>query len=155
MSTVVIYNSKTGFTKQYAKEIAEETGAELLTLADAQKKTLDGYDTIVFGSWTMAGQIVKLDWFKSNMAKWAGKKLIVFSTGATPTDSPDIEKNLNNAFSEAERENISVFYCQSGIRYEQMSLVHKLIMKMVKQTNSFDATDKKYIEPIVDMIKVG
>ena len=32
MKTIIIYSSNTGFTEQYAKWIAEETDAKLLTI---------------------------------------------------------------------------------------------------------------------------
>ena len=57
MKTIVIYSSKTGFTRQYAEWIAKETGAECLPLAEAKKKDLAGYDAIVFGGWACVGSI--------------------------------------------------------------------------------------------------
>lgn len=37
MQTIVIYNSKTGFTKRYAEWIAETAGAGCLPLSEAKK----------------------------------------------------------------------------------------------------------------------
>lgn len=67
---------------------------------------------------------------------------------------------------------ISVFYCPGGFNYEKMSVSSKLMMKMfVKALNakkekteaekemikmissSYDISDKKYIEPILECLK--
>lgn len=172
MKTIVIYNSQTGFTKQYAQWIAEATGADCLALADAKKKNMDAYDAIVFGGWACAGSISKLSWFKSNIDKWAGKKLIVFCVGASPLESPDVEPALNRNFNEAELKKINVFYCPGGLNYEKMHAPSKLAMKMLVKTlkakknktaeeqemlkmisASYDISDRKYIEPILKYLE--
>ena len=94
MKTIVIYHSQTGFTKRYAKWIADAAGADCLDLSEAKKKNLDKYDAIIFGGFACAGSISKLGWFKSHIEQWADKKLIAFCVGASPIDSPDIEPAL-------------------------------------------------------------
>lgn len=172
MKTIVIYNSQTGFTKQYAQWIAEATGADCLALADAKKKNLDAYEAIIFGGWACAGSISKLSWFKSNIDKWADKKLIVFCVGASPLESPDVESALNRNFNESELKKVSVFYCPGGLNYEKMHAPSKLAMKMLVKTlkakknktaedeemikmisASYDISDKKYIEPILKCLE--
>lgn len=171
MKTAVIYTSQTGFTKKYAQWISEETGADCFELGTAKKQDFDQYDAIVFGGWACAGKISKLSWFKSHMAQWLGKLLIVFCTGGSPAESPEIETFLRNNFSEAEREKVSVFYCPGGFQYEKMSAGSKLIMKMFQKmvgakkdktevdremlkmiSHSYDISDKKYVEPIIKLI---
>ena len=171
MKTAVIYNSQTGFTKKYAEWIAEATGADCLELKAAKKQDFDNYDAIVFGGWACAGRISKISWFKSNMDKWSDKLLIVFCTGGSPAESPDIEAFLFSNFDEAQRERVSVFYCPGGFNYEKMSAGSKLMMKMFQKmvgakkdkteddikmlkmiSHSYDISDKKYIEPIIKLI---
>lgn len=168
MKALVIYHSQTGFTKRYAKWIAEATGADCLELSEAKKKTMDEYEAIIFGGWACAGGISKLSWFKSNIDKWTGKKLIAFCVGGSPMESPDIEPALKRNFTESEREKVSVFYCPGGFNYEKMSAPSKLMMKIFIKTlkakkdktreeeemikmisSSYDISDKKYIEPIL------
>lgn len=172
MKTVVIYNSQTGFTKRYAQWIAEATGGDCMELNEAKKKSMDEYDSIVFGGWAVAGTISKLNWFKSNIEKWDGKKLVAFCVGASPLENPDIEPTLKNNFSETEWEKVKVFYCPGGFNYEKMSATSKLMMKMfikalkakkdkteqeevmIKMiSSSYDISDKKYIEPILECLK--
>lgn len=172
MKVIVIYNSQTGFTKRYAQWIAEATGADCFELAEAKKKNMSTYEAIIFGGWACAGGISKLSWFKSNIDKWADKKLIAFCVGGSPFDSPEIEPALKQNFKESELKKVSVFYCPGGFRYEKMSAPSKLMMKMFIKTlkakknkteadeemikmisSSYDISDKKYIQPILNCLE--
>lgn len=143
-----------------------------MELNEAKKKSMDEYDAIVFGGWAVAGTISKINWFKGNMDKWTGKKLIAYCVGGSPLENPDIEPTLRNNFSEKEWEKVKVFYCPGGFNYEKMSASSKLMMKMfikalkakkekteqeevmIKMiSSSYDISDKKYIEPILECLK--
>lgn len=171
MKAIVIYNSQTGFTKRYAHWIAEKSGADCCELRAAKKKNMDEYDAIVYGGWACAGGISKLSWFKGNINKWKGKKLIVFCVGGSPLENPEIEPALKKNFSEDEMKRVSVFYCPGGFNYEKMSKASKLMMKMFIRTlkakknktkeeetmikmisSSYDISDIKYITPILECI---
>lgn len=173
MKTIVIYNSQTGFTKRYAEWIAEATGADCLELSAAKKKDLAAYDAIIFGGWACAGNISKLSWFKGNIDRWDGKKLIAFCVGASPIDNPEIDIALKRNLNESEYKKVKIFYCPGGLNYEKMSTPSKLMMKMfVKKlkaqkdkteaeqimvkmiSSSYDISDRKYIEPILQYLKV-
>ena len=172
MKIIVIYNSQTGFTKRYAQWIAEATGADCLELSAAKRKSMDAYEAIVFGGWACAGSISKLNWFKSNIDKWADKKLIAFCVGGSPIDNPEIEQALKQNFKESELKKVNIFYCPGGFNYEKMSASSKLMMKMfikmlkakkdkteaeqemIKMiSTSYDISDKKYIDPILECLK--
>ncbi len=172
MKTIIIYTSQTGFTKRYAEWIAEAAGADCLELSAAKKKDFTSYEAIIFGGWACAGNIYKIGWFKGNINKWADKKLIAFCVGASPIENPDIEEAFQRIFNESERKKVKVFYCPGGFNYEKMSAPSKLVMKifikilkskkdktekeraMIEMiSSSYDISDKKYIEPILDYLK--
>ncbi len=172
MKTIVIYNSQTGFTKCYAEWIAEATGADCLELSAAKRKDLTAYEAIIFGGWACAGHINKISWFKGNIDKWTDKKLIAFCVGASPIDNPEIEVALKQNLNEPELKKVKTFYCPGGFNYEKMSVPSKLMMKMFLKTlkakkektaeeqiminmisSSYDISDKKYIEPILQYLK--
>ncbi|MDE6663424.1 MAG: flavodoxin domain-containing protein [Lachnospiraceae bacterium] len=173
MKTIVIYNSQTGFTKRYAEWIAEASGADCLELSAAKKKDLTAYNAIIYGGWACAGSISKISWFKSNIDKWTDKMLIAFCVGASPIENPEIEPALKQNFTESELQKINVFYCPGGFNYEKMSAPSKLAMKMFTKalkakknkteteqemvkmiSTSYDISDKKYIEPILECLKM-
>lgn len=172
MKTIVIYTSQTGFTKRYAEWIAEAMGADCFELSVAKKKDLATYEAIIFGGWACAGSISKISWFKQNMDKWADKKLIAFCVGGSPIDNPEIDIALKRNFNESEQKKVKTFYCPGGFNYEKMSTPSKLMMKMFVKTlkakkdkteaeeimvkmisSSYDISDKKYIEPILQYLK--
>lgn len=170
MKAIVIYNSQTGFTKKYAEWISQNAGCECVEFATGSKMDLSSYDAIVFGGWCMAGQVTKLSWFKKQMPAWfaAGKKLIVFAVGATPSEAPEVEVAMKNLFTDEERKMVKAFYCQGGLDYDKMNWSSKkmmqLLVKVLKKnknpteddkkkiellSKSYDISDKKYIEEIV------
>lgn len=172
MKTAVIYNSQTGFTKRYAQWIADAFLADCVELSAAKNKDFSQYDAIVFGGWACGGTISKLAWFKSHIDQWKGKKLIAFCVGASPIESPQVQPALDQNFTDEEKKNVKVFYCPGGFDYEKMPLPSKLMMKvftkvlkskknkndyeqeMLKMiSSSYDISDKKYIEPIIDALK--
>ena len=174
MKTLVIYSSRTGFTKRYAEWIAERTQGDLLELKDARKKD-DGffapYDAIVFGSWAMGGSFVKLKWFLEKAPAWKGKRLAAFGVGASPNGSPEIDAALQRMVPDTLKKEVRVFYCQGGLDYDKMSFPYKQMMRMfasslAKKKNatedekkqaamiseSYDVSDIRYTDPIVAWI---
>ena len=173
MKTVIVYKSKTGFTKKYAEMIAAEVSCELVELKKAKPEKLAGYDTVVFGTRFFAGMVDEFKKAKELFEKSGAKKFLVFATGATPNAAENIVNDMwKNNFSEEELEKIPHFYMQSGICYEKMPFGEKMMMKMAAKMmknqkekdemgqgfeealkGSFDISDKVYTEPIVKFLK--
>ena len=174
MKSIVIYNSKTGFTKKYAEWISEAAGCECVELKKAGKVKLAEYDSIVFGGWCMAGGLSKLPWFKKQIPALsvAGKKLIVLMVGASPAESKEAQDSLRRNFTDDEWNKVKAFYCPGGFNYEKMGAMSRFMMKMFTTmlankkdateaernmaqmiTHSYDISDKKYIEPILAELK--
>ncbi|MBE5804378.1 MAG: flavodoxin [Clostridiales bacterium] len=165
MKAIVIYQSKTGFTKRYAEWIAVALGCEAKAWKDAQSMSLADYDTLIYGGWFHAGSIVGLKKFLRK-AEPLGKKLAVFAVGAGPAESPDIESSLRRNFTGEQYSRIPAFYMPGGLNYEKMGAVDKAMMAvfraMVKKQEgensqmyqmlckSYDLADEKYIEPLVE-----
>jgi hypothetical protein len=66
MKTIVIYKSKTGYTKQYAQWIAEELSADILPADKVSFQKLAEYDCIIFGGRLYAVGIDGLSLIKKN-----------------------------------------------------------------------------------------
>ena len=175
MKTIIVYSSQTGFTKRYAQWLAEELGAELLTLAEAKKQSSEFFDSaeeIIYGGWVMGGKVVQSEWRKGKLPAWKGKKLVLFCVGACPNEIPEVEEALRNVLTDEEGKYAKAFYCQGGLSYEKMKLPSRLAMKafaaMIKKkknateqdkkmgemiSHSYDISDKKYIMPIVKYLR--
>ena len=173
MKTLIVYTSQTGFTKRYAEWIAEKSQADLLNLKDVLKKNISffaEYDTVIYAGWCMAGKVVKLDWFLQKAANLKEKKLAVVAVGASPNEAPETAVAMGNLLSDEQKQYIKVFYCQGGINYDKMKFPFKFAMKMFSNSlkkskdpkqreqgefidHSYDISDIKFIEPVLDFFK--
>lgn len=132
MKKIVIYNSKTGFTKQYASWIAEELECEAISIQNVTKESTKPYQIIIYGGGITAGQIGGLKKFKNIMLEQTDKQVIVFATGATPMEHKENLKGIIDAnFTEEEKINIPFYYFQSGINYENMKHGGRMVLKML------------------------
>lgn len=166
MKTIVIYNSQTGFTKQYAQWIAQELQCDSISLQRINEIALSEFDTIIFGSWCHAGRIKKLNWVFDELKKDANKNYVVFAVGASPMNSPDVEKTMEQNI--PKNSIIKGFYFQGGLNYEKMNLSSRAMMKlfssMLKKkkdatesekkmaemvSRSYDISDKRFIVPLL------
>lgn len=168
MKTIVMYRSKTGFTKRYAEWIGEELGCKVVAWKDAQSLDLSDYDTLIYGGWCHAGSILGAKKFLQK-AEGLNKRVAVFAVGASPADSPDIEPAMKKNFTAEQWQHIKAFYCPGGLNYERMGAMDRALMAafraMVKKQEgessvmyqmlckSYDLTDRKYIQPLVAFCK--
>ena len=169
MRAIVVFNSKTGFTRKYAEWIAQELGCKAMSVKQANYSDCD---VVLYGGWIMANKIAGLDKIKSNQTIRA-KKLIVYATGLTGmSDTEEIEKIKNANLTESEQKDIPFYYFEGGINYEKMGLLSKSMLKMLykslakkqdrteKETNmmkslesSVDHSDRVNIKPLIDYVK--
>ena len=170
---IVIYKSSTGFTKRYAEMIGEKVECTLLDYRAITEKALSGYDIIIFGSRAHAGMIDGYKHIKSMLQKCTAGKVALFVTGATPNAAEDtINEFWRQNLTGDELKKIPHFYMQSGLCYEKMGFVDKLMMKifaamMAKKkdkssyekdlgqviSSSYDISSEKYVEPLVAFMK--
>ena len=177
MKTLVIYTSQTGFTKRYAEWISEELNADIYELKDVKKKTNDffePYEAIIYAGCCMAGMVVKVKWFFERAAYWNNKMLSVVAVGASPNDNPEVDEFLKSLLTDEQRALIKAFYCQGGINYDKMKFTSRTAMKMFanslkknknsseddkkkgeKISKSYDITDKRFIDPVVNFVRGG
>lgn len=144
MKIIVVYNSKTGFTKKYGEWIGQELGCKAVPI---NKADYSNCDLIIYGGWMMASKIAGLDKIKNN-ASVKGKKLIVYATGMTgQNEEKAIEKIKNDNLTAMEQKEIPFYYFEGGIDYKAMGFFSKMIMKMMykslakKQDRTADETN--------------
>jgi menaquinone-dependent protoporphyrinogen IX oxidase len=170
MKTIIICNSKTGFTKRYADWIAEEICCDVIPYNDFHKIIINADDLVIFGSRIHAGKVEHLDKIKPRFDK---QNLIIFATGGTPASEADvIEKIWSNNITNTDLKLIPHFYMQSGLDYEKMGFVDKSIMKIAAKLmnrkkdktdaeagfeqamkSSYDISSRDCIMPLVEFVK--
>ena len=89
MNTIVIYKSKYGSTKQYAKWISERLNCKMFDAKDVKVNDLLKYDTIIYGGGLYAEVIAGVTLITKNIEKLKDKKIIVYTTGITPINVRD------------------------------------------------------------------
>lgn len=169
----LIYKSKTGFTKNYAKIIADNIDCKTIEFTKANPMLISDFKTVVFGTRAHAGMIDSYKKMKNIFDKSNAENLIVFVTGAMPNSAKEtINTFWKNNLSEEEINTIPHFYMQGGLCYEKMGILDKLMMKaasyMIKNKKdkveedieferaisaSYDISSAEYAEPLIAFLK--
>lgn len=174
MSTIVIYKTKYGSTKKYAEWIAEDLGCDAVDAKNVKVDDLLGYDTIIYGGGLYAEVINGVSLIPRNIEKLRDKKIIVYTTGITPSDVREyydgevIEKNFKNGVPE----NIKIFNFLGKMIQKELTPVHRAAIVSLKKIMSAkknpsdmvklllelcdadgDFSDRKYIKELVEYAK--
>ena len=169
MKTLVIYKSKTGFTKRYAEWIGEELSCEVVNINDLGKVSFKDVDLIIYGASIHAGKINGIKKIKK-LAEEKKCRLVVFATGASPAEMHDEIAKIWKGNDIDDK--TPHFYMQSGLRYEKMDLFGKLMIKLYAKMmknkkdktqseadmtdaiqKSYDISSREFIKPLVEHVR--
>ena len=135
MNTIVIYKSKYGSTKQYAKWISERLNCKMFDAKDVKVNDLLKYDTIIYGGGLYAEVIAGVTLITKNIEKLKDKKIIVYTTGITPINVRDyyddmvIKKNFKFDI----EGKIKVYNFPWKMIISELSLAHRTALKTLKK----------------------
>jgi menaquinone-dependent protoporphyrinogen IX oxidase len=132
MKTVVIYKSKTGFTKKYANWIAEALSADIFEVSKISSIVLNSYDTIIYGGSLHAVGINGIKLMTKNIDRLKGKKLVIFATGVSPARTNEINEVINKNFTQEQQRYIKFFYLRGGFDYSKLTPFDKVLMTILK-----------------------
>jgi menaquinone-dependent protoporphyrinogen IX oxidase len=132
MKAVVVYKSKTGFTKKYAEWIAEDLLADIFEVSKVNIKMLAEYDTIIYGGSLYAVGINGVKLITQNINKLKDKKVVVFTTGASPSRENVINEVRDKNFTADQQKYIKFFYLRGGFNYSKLNLFDKFLMTLLK-----------------------
>lgn len=176
MKAVVIYKSKTGYTKKYAEWIAEAVNADIFENSQIDMKGLNSYDMIIYGGSLFATGILGIKRIKKALKTYPEKKVVVFADGLSPVKEDTIQQLMKSNFSEEELKTIRFFYFRGGFNLKRLPLFDQLMMKIMKRSIEWkkksgkelssddigmltvfdkvvDYTDKKSIDELVSCIR--
>ena len=176
MSGVVIYKSKYGSAKKYAKWISESTGFDCFSVDDFKTDSLSSYDTVVVTGGVYASGISCAPFLKKIIKKAEGKKISVFVCAASPYDEKFFNELVNKNMKD-ELSGIPVFYGRGGFDMKNMTFADRTLCKMLRKAVSKkdpkdyelwekalmevgedevgDWTDKSYLEPLLNHLKAA
>ncbi len=130
---LIIYTSKTGFTRTYAQWLQQDLHCDCVEYAQRHTVDLAKYQAVAFGGALYVGKINGLKWFKKQLPRLRGKRAAVFFVGAMPPDPADIRRVERENFQPEELSFIKPFYLQGGLRYGAMNPVDRLLMAVFKK----------------------
>jgi len=126
MKRIVLFESGTGFTAQYAAWIADELQCESVELKNAKAVKLSEYDQVIFGGWMCAGKVMGYD----KVVKMNAKNVVLFAVGMAPSVPEVTEKIVKENGFDAE----GFFYFEGGYRPEKVNFIMRTMMKMLKKS---------------------
>ncbi len=132
MKTIVLYKSKSGYTKTYAEWISEALGCEMMESSGVNPETLLEYDTIIYGGGLYAAGINGIELITGNIDDLKGKNLVVWATGScrgTPEEQEDI---WSRNFTPEQRAVIKGYYLRGGFDYTKLNKVDKVLMSLLR-----------------------
>jgi len=157
---VIVYESKTGFTKRYADWLAQKTGMEIFSVKDLAK--VDRKEEIIFLGWLKAGTIQGLKKVRDYNLK------AVCATGTAPAAEP----NEQTVKARNRIEHLPFFYLRGGcLPLREMKGMDKVLLScfvaMLKKRknqdekvresiahleNGFDGVKEENLNPVLEWL---
>lgn len=164
---IVVYKSKTGFTKRYANWIKDELNCRIIPVEEFNATNMSSYDIIIFGGSLHTGKIIGINTLKNSLPTLPDKRIIVFAIGAMPP----IEEEIKKVRKDNSLDDIDFFYFQGGLNYEKMGIMDRILMaglkgflrfkrnktQMEQDTyeaikSSYDHSSREQIKPLVEFV---
>ena len=134
---VVIFESKYGSAKSYAKWIADALSCPCFERKKFHPQELAYYDTVIYGGGLYAGGVSGIRLLTQNWQLLRQKHVVLFTCGLANPENPEnvrhIRESLSKALSPEMMEKLVLFHFQGGIDYSRLSLVHKSMMAMLRK----------------------
>ncbi len=161
---IVLYRSKTGFSRRYAQWLGEALRCEALDCRRAGD--LGAYGGVILVGGLYAGRMAGLGWLKKQRLE--AKRTAAVAVGCAPMDNPGLEESMEKLFGPLPQ--IRGFYCQGGLDYERMGRVDRAMMAALRASlrknperaemlevisRSFDASSRAYLDPVIAWAEEG
>ncbi len=132
MKSVVIYKSKTGYSKKYAEWIAEELSADLFSADAFDPLKLPDYDVIVFGGGLYEVGINGVRLITQNLEKLKGRKVVVYASGVAPSSPEVIDEVRNNNLTPEQQKHVKFYYLRGGFDFNRLTPRDRVLMFLLK-----------------------
>ncbi len=129
---LVVYKTISGFTKQYAEWIAEDLAADLREVRELKNLDLAPYKAVAFGGSLYMVGINGLAEFRKRWDDLKGKKIAIFTVGASPARAGLIGEIAGENFSDEELARIRLFYLRGGFVFAKLDFKNKVLMKLLQ-----------------------
>ncbi len=140
----IVYESNTGFTKQYAGMLSEAVGLPVLPMVQAVSKVPRGTG-IFFMGWVCGGKITGLP--------VASKRFIVEGAAAVGIvyPHPDVITEL----SKMNKLSCPLFYLQGGVEPKKLGYFKRKILSMIAQNLERQENKTAAVWDLADTLRIG
>ncbi|HJJ63064.1 MAG TPA: hypothetical protein O0X29_01385 [Methanocorpusculum sp.] len=144
MMEYIVYESNTGFTKQYAEVLSEAVGLPALPMVQAVSKVPRGTG-IFFMGWVCGGKITGLP--------VASKRFIVEGAAAVGIvyPHPDVITEL----SKMNKLSCPLFYLQGGVEPKKLGYFKRKILSMIAQNLERQENKTAAVWDLADTLRIG
>jgi menaquinone-dependent protoporphyrinogen IX oxidase len=161
---LIAYQSKYGSTKQYAEWIQKESNGDLVNIENGDRLDLAGYDIIIIGGSVRIGKIVIAPFIDEHWSVMKEKKVILFTTSATPPRHPKIQGIYEKSLPEEIRKEIKYFPLHGRISRENLTLWDQFLIavgKIMEQDETlkkdmgkdFDGVRRENLSPLLEYLE--
>lgn len=131
--SIIVYGSKYGSTRRYAKELGKMTDWDVVDYCHV--KHLNSYRKIVYLGALFAGGVLGLKKTLAKVTDFEGKRIAVITVGITdPRDKANVEcirEGIREQVAEELFDRLSLFHLRGGIDRSKLNLKHPIMMYMV------------------------
>jgi menaquinone-dependent protoporphyrinogen IX oxidase len=170
---LVLYKSKYGASKKYAKMLKEEFSCDVFEIGSYNFSGIKKYDLIVAIGGMYAGGVSVMKYIRKNIRLLEDRNIIIFAVGASPFHEKEFEAvkehNLKNLPFE-----IPMFYGRGAYDETVMDFKDRTLCRMLKKSlskkdpntlepwmkaffeadgGSYDWTERSYLEPLIGYVK--
>ena len=135
MKSIIIYGSKYGSSKKYAKMLSQNLGIDHFDYKEFNMS--NKYDVLIYIGALYAGGVKGLAKTLSNYPPDNYKKLIIVTVGiADPKDLKNVESIKMSIYKQLPKnlnKDIELFHIRGSLDYSKLNLRHSLMMKLVYQ----------------------
>lgn len=150
MKTLVLYKSKSGFTKKYAEWIGNSLGAEVREASKVTVAAMATYDILIYGGGLYAVGINGVKLVTKNLEQLKDKKIVVFTTGLSVPSEKVTDHVTSANFTPDQLKQIRLFYLRGGFNYNQLTPFYKAVMSLMKwilkKKESLEADDQGMLD---------
>lgn len=171
---IIVYQSKYGATKKYARWLCDLTRFDCTETRKAAINEIAAYETVLFCGGIYASGIAGLSFLKKNIDRLKNKKLAIFCVGASPYDEHALSQIRSHNLDGALR-NIPLFYGRGAWNESNMKFPDRTLCKMLQKSiarkdpadcepwmkelmsakgKNCDWTDKSYLTPLLEYLRL-
>ena len=134
MSSIIIYGSNYGTTKQYAEELSKRTNIKVISFKKVNQQIND-YDNIIYLGGLYAGGVLGMSKTLKKLNNISNKKIIIATVGLSdPTDEVNknnIRNNMKSHIPKEVFEKAKIFHLRGGIDYSKLNFGHKTMLRLL------------------------